>query len=89
MTIATLDRKKETSNSEQKNGLYKTDTDVSKHLIENLDHRIDFNNVNILAHSNNWRKLLIKETLLIQNQKPSLNIEQSSILYIYLTCIVN
>ena len=27
--------------------------------------RIDFNNVNILAHSDNWRKLLIKEILLI------------------------
>ena len=37
--------------------------------IENCcpDYRIDFNNVNILARSDNWRKLLIKETLLIQN----------------------
>ena len=58
--------------------------DVSKHLIENPDDRADFNNVNILAHSENWRKSLIKETLLIQNQKPSLNIDQSSVpLYLF------
>ena len=47
-------------------GLCKNDTDVFKHLIENLDNRLDFNNVNW----DNWRKLLIKETLLLQNQKP-------------------
>ena len=69
---------------EHKPGLFKNDTDVSEHLIENPDHRIDFNNVNSLAHSNNWRKLLIKETLLIRNQKPSLNIDQSSVtLYLF------
>ena len=64
---------------EHKPGLSKNDTDVSKHLIENPDHQIDFNNVNILAHSDNWRKLLTKETLLIQNQKPLLNTDQSSV----------
>ena len=66
--------------------LSKDDTNVSKHLIENLDHQIDFNNINDLAHSHNWRKLLIKETLFNQNQTPSLKIDQSSVsLYLFIT----
>ena len=64
--------------------LFKNDTDVSKNLIKNPDHQIDFNNVNFLAHSDNWR--LIKEILLIQSQKPSLNFDQSSVpLYLFNT----
>ena len=55
--------------------------DVPKHLIKNPDHLINFNNINVLADSDNWRKLLIKETLLIQNQKLSLNIDQIRSLY--------
>ena len=31
---------------EHNTGLCKNDTDVFKHLIENLDNRLDFNNVN-------------------------------------------
>ena len=54
------------------------ETDVTKHLIENSNHNINFNNVKILAQSNNWRKLLIKETLLIQYHSPNLNSDQSS-----------
>ena len=40
----------------------------------------------ILAHSENWRKLLIKETLLVQNHKRSLNIDKISVpLYLFNT----
>ena len=71
-------------------GLSKNDTDVSKHLIKNPDNNpdqpIDFNNVNILGYLDNWRKLLIKETLLIENQTPSISINQILSLYIYLIC---
>ena len=41
------------------------DTDVTKHLWQNPDHHIDFNNPIALSHASNWRKLLIKETLLL------------------------
>ena len=62
VAIATLDRQKNLAFriKEHKTGLSKNGTDVSEHFIENPDHRIDCNNVNILAHSDNWRKLLIK-----------------------------
>ena len=76
VVIATLDRQKK---PQIQNKRTQTRT-FSKHLIKNLDHQIDFNNVNILALSDKWHKLLIKETLLIQNQKPLLNIDQSLIL---------
>ena len=39
------------------------DTDVTKHLRQNSDHNIDFNDPIVLSHASNWRKLLIKETL--------------------------
>ena len=39
--------------------------DVTKHLTEKQDHSINFNDVVISAQSDHWRKLLIKETLLI------------------------
>ena len=45
-------RKKSTNN----------ETDVSQHLKNNPDHTMNFHSPEILAHSNNIRKLLIKET---------------------------
>ena len=46
------------------------DTDVTKHLRQNPDHHINFNNPIFLSHVSNWRKLLIKETLLTQEKQP-------------------
>ena len=56
----------------------KNETDVSQHLKNNPDHTMNFHSPEILAHSNNIRKLRIKETLLIQNLQPQLNIDDSS-----------
>ena len=56
----------------------KQETDVTKHLIENSNHKINANSVKILSYANNWRKLLIKETLFIQKLEPNLNIDQTS-----------
>ena len=39
---------------------------------------IDFNSPNILGHSNNWKKLGIKETLLLQKLQPELKNEDTS-----------
>ena len=62
------------------------DTDVTKHLWQNPDHHIDFNNPIVLSHASNWRKLLIKETLLIQEKQPQLNIDKTSTpLYLFNT----
>ena len=55
-----------------------TQTDVSKHLLENPSHLIKFNEPEILTTANHPRELLIKETLLIQQQLPSINVEESS-----------
>ena len=54
------------------------ETDVTKYLTENENHRINFNDVDILAQSNHLRKLLIKETLLIQSNCSNINVDQSS-----------
>ena len=54
------------------------ETDVSQHLKNNPDHTMNFHSPEIVAHSNNIRKLRIKETLLIQNLQPQLNIDDSS-----------
>ena len=56
----------------------KQETDVTKHLIENSNHKINTNSVKILSYANNWRKLLIKETLFIQKLEPNLNVDQTS-----------
>ena len=59
-------------------------TDVTTHLLENPEHTIDFNNTKILSYANHWRKLLIKESILIQKFEPSLNIDKSSVpLYLF------
>ena len=39
-----------------------TQTDVTKHLLENLSHVINFNEPEILTTANHPRELLIKET---------------------------
>ena len=54
------------------------ETDVPQHLKNNPDHAMNFHSPEILAHSNNIRKLRIKETPLIQNLQPQLNIDDSS-----------
>ena len=51
------------------------DTDVSKHLTDNPDHKIDFDKTEIMAKTNHWQKLLITETLLIQKHNPNLNVD--------------
>ena len=55
-----------------------TQTDVTKHLLENLSHVINFNEPEILTTANHPRELLIKETLLIQQQLPSINVDELS-----------
>jgi len=54
------------------------ETDVTRHLQNHPDHHIDFDSLQILARSNNNRKLCIKETLLIQKLQPQLNVDNSS-----------
>ena len=49
------------------------ETGVSQHLKNNPDHTMNFHSPEILAHSNNIRKLRFKETLLIQKLQPQLN----------------
>ena len=62
------------------------DTNVTKHLWQNLDHHIDFNNPVVLSHASNWHKLLIKETVLTQEKQPQLNIDKTSTsLYLFNT----
>ena len=59
-------------------------TDVTKHLKQNPDHHIDFDNPIVLTQAKHWRKLLIKETLLIQEKQPSLNVDKfSTPLYLF------
>ena len=53
-------------------------TDVTSHLLENPSHRIEFDQLEILATASNLRELLIKETLLIPEHNPSLNSDESS-----------
>ena len=62
------------------------DIDVSKHLTDNPDHKIDFDKTEIMAQTNHWRKLLITETLLFQKHNPKLNVDKTSIpLYLFNT----
>ena len=60
------------------------DTDVTRHLTDNLNHAVCFHNPINLARSDHWRKLLIKETLMIQQKNPDLNFDKASIpLYLF------
>ena len=55
---------------------FRQETDASKHQVDNPNHKIDFNNCEILGFSNHWRKRLIKESLYIQKFNPSMNIDK-------------
>ena len=60
------------------------DDGVIKKLTNNPNHAVCFNNPIILARSDHWRKLLIKETLMIQQRNPDLNSDKASIpLYLF------
>ena len=53
-------------------------------MTDNPNHAVCFNNPIILARSDHWRKLLIKETLMIQQRNPDLNSDKASIpLYLF------
>ena len=56
-------------------------TDVVKRLYTYPDHFMDFKNPEILASAFNYRELLIKETLLIQEQQPEINVDNFPPLY--------
>jgi len=61
-------------------------TDVGKYLYSHPDHFVDFKNPEILASAFNHRELLIKETLLIQEQQPEINVDNfSTPLYLFNT----
>jgi len=44
-----------------------------RHLQANPDHRVDFHNHEVIGSDNNWRRLQILESLLIQEHKSELN----------------
>jgi len=46
---------------------------VCKHLQANPDLRVDFHNPEVIGSNNNWRRLQILESSLIQEHKPELN----------------
>ena len=59
-------------------------SDVTKHLLENPNHSIDFNDPEVLCSAHNTKELLIKETLLIQQYQPDINVDGSSFpLYVF------
>ena len=60
------------------NGKPNQESDVAKHLVRNPNHKVNFYCPGILGHSNNCRKLRIKETLLIQKIQPQINLEGGS-----------
>ena len=61
-------------------------TDVTNHLYENSDHKIDFAKPKILRTARNRTKLFILETLSIDKLKPDINVDQSLItLYLFNT----
>jgi len=61
-------------------------TDVVKYLYSHPDHFVDLKNPEILASAFYHRELLIKETLLIQEQQPEINVDNfSTPLYLFNT----
>ena len=61
-------------------------SEVCKHLLQNPTHRVDFNTPKILDSENDTARLLILESLFMQEQTPDLNINfQSSPLIIFYT----
>ena len=58
-------------------------SEVCKHLLLNPSHRVDFNTPTILGSENDTARMLILESLFIQEQTPDLNSDsQSSLLMI-------
>ena len=53
-------------------------TDVTKHLADNPGHNINFDQPEIMDTAHNLEQLLIKETLLIRQHSPAINIDDSS-----------
>ena len=52
--------------------------------MENSNHNVSFREPEILATTSNKKELLIKETMLIQQQNPAINVDDSSIpLYLF------
>ena len=69
---------KEHANSEK--------SEICKHLLQNSSHRVDFNTPTILGSENDTARLLILESLFIQEQTPDLNNDsQSNLLMIFIT----
>ena len=59
-------------------------SDVAKHLLENHTHFINFYEPEILCSAYNFKELLIKETLLIRQLQPYINVDISSFpLYVF------
>jgi len=55
-----------------------------KHLYIYPGHFMDFKNPEILASPFNYHELLIKETFLIQEQQPEINVDNFSTPLLYL-----
>ena len=53
-------------------------SDVTKHLLENPNHIIDFNDQEVLCSAHNTKALSIKETLSIQQYQPDTRWEFAS-----------
>ena len=53
-------------------------SEVCNHIQSNTDHKVDFNDPKILTHSPDKYKLLILESLFIQQLKPYLNLDSTS-----------
>ena len=74
---ARLDDHNPTANSNQQ-------SDVAKHLLENPSHFINYNEPEILCSAYNFKELIIKETLLIHQIQPDINVDISSFpLYVF------
>ena len=54
-------------------------SEVFNHIQSNTHHKVDFNNPQILTHSPDKYKLLILESLFIQQLKPDLNLDSTSL----------
>ena len=57
-------------------------TDVTRHLTDNPNHAVCFNNPIILARSDHWRKLLIKENDSTKKSRSKLRQSFNSIIFI-------
>ena len=53
-------------------------SEVRNHIQSNTDHKVDFSNPQILTHSPDKYKLLILESLFIQQLKPDLSLDSTS-----------